>query len=87
LAGYIYRSLTPQRSILPIAALAENAIDSLVRAHLELATRTSLASTIVTAVPGSADSVADLPLLLACSGLDNVSDILVTKALNLTVET
>jgi len=50
------------RGILAVPAVAHNSVDTLVLAHLELASATLLARGAMAAVPGSTNPIADLPL-------------------------
>ena len=77
--------LSAQRGVLAVASLAEDAVDGLVLAHLELAAIAGAAGVVVAAVPGAADAVADLPLLLRWGDLDDGADVLVAEHLDLAV--
>ena len=72
-----------QRSILAISAIPRDAVDSLVRTHLEETAAASAAIVVVSAVPGPTHAVADFPFLLGGWDGDDCAYKLVAEALDL----
>lgn len=77
-----HHSFGPQRGILAIPAVAHDTVDALVDAHLKLTAATRTAGVAVSAMPGSADTVTNLPFLLRGRDCGHCADELVTKTLD-----
>ena len=78
--GNPHSSFGPQSGIFTVATVAEDTVDGLVVAHLEVASVAGLAGEIVAAVPGPANTVADFPFLFGGGDFDDCTDEFVAEA-------
>lgn len=83
--GNSHSSFSPERGVFAVPAVAHDAVDGLVVAHLEVSPVAGLAGEVVAAVPGPADAVADFPFLFGFGGVDDGADEFVAETLDCAV--
>lgn len=79
LLWYSHSRLGANGSILAIASLAEDTIDSLVITHLETTAVARATSPIMASVPCTSHTITNLPFFLIGTDFDDIADVFVAE--------